>query len=96
MSGLLGKSGYFYRTPKMGAEEKKAEAMKIKDKVDIPLLVFEFAVASLGFILGVMMALSRNFLPALTLFGFALVTFKSMNLKDIGFVRKFLPGIIKG
>lgn len=96
MSGLLGKSGYFYRTPKMGAEEKEAEAMKIRDKVDIPLLVFEFAVASLGLALGVMMALSRNFLPALTLFGFALVTFKSMNLKDIGFVRKLLPGIIKG
>ena len=88
MSGLLGKSGYFYRTPKMGTSAEESSAMKLKEKVDLPLLMFEIVVASGGFVLGSMMAITHNYIPALTLFGFAVVTFKSMNLNFKSFFLK--------
>lgn len=92
ISGLLGKSGYFYRTPKMGMDGQESGARKLFERVDVPLLTFEMAVSSLGFVLGSMMAISGNYLPALTLFGFAAVTFKSMNIKFTG-IRKILGRI---
>lgn len=92
ISGLLGKSGYFYRTPKMGTDGGEKGVKKLYERVDVPLLIFEIIVSSLGFVLGSMMAISGNYLPALTLMGFGAVTFKSMNLKFSG-LRKFVKSL---
>jgi cellulose synthase/poly-beta-1,6-N-acetylglucosamine synthase-like glycosyltransferase len=80
ISGLLGKSGYFYRTPKMGNGQNESGARELFERKDKPLFAFEIFVCAFSFLLSGMMFISGNYIPALTLLGFALVTFKSLNL----------------
>ncbi|MHB8358147.1 MAG: glycosyltransferase family 2 protein [Thermoplasmataceae archaeon] len=91
ISGLLGKSGYFYRTPKMGNGKNESGARELFERRDKPLFVFEIFVCASSFILSGMMFMSGNYIPTLTLLGFALVTFKSLNLPIPVLGRKELP-----
>ena len=80
ISGLLGKSGYFYRTPKMGNGQNESGARELFERRDKPLFIFEVFVCVSSFILSALMFVSGNYLPTLTLLGFAIVTLKSLNL----------------
>jgi hypothetical protein len=89
LNGIRGKSGFFFRTPKMGFESKGGNMHYFGDLRLDKIAIAEGFLATVAIGLGILIALQGVWLLFFSLVGFGVLTLKSMNLSRI-FVSRHL------
>ena len=82
LNGLRGKTGFFFRTPKHGADAKRNKQYHREIRFD-SVAIAEVTLAAIALAMSVAVLLARVWALALTLLGFGALTLKSMNLSRI-------------
>ncbi len=80
LSGILGRTGFFFRTPKSGSSKELTKTDYYKSIRLDRVAVVEAVLAASGLVLGVFSTLKGVWFLGLTLLGFGVLTLKSMNL----------------
>jgi cellulose synthase/poly-beta-1,6-N-acetylglucosamine synthase-like glycosyltransferase len=84
LNGIRGKSGFFFRTPKMGLGNQHGNMHYFGDLRLDRIAIAEGFLSVVAIGLSILIALQGVWFLALTLAGFGVLTLKSMNLSRIG------------
>jgi cellulose synthase/poly-beta-1,6-N-acetylglucosamine synthase-like glycosyltransferase len=83
LNGIRGKSGFFFRTPKKGVEDKEVNLHYFRDLRLDKIAIAESFFATVAIGLSLLVALQGVWFLSLSLGGFGVLTLKSLNLSRI-------------
>jgi hypothetical protein len=83
LQGMLGRPGYFFRTPKSGPEDSESNRQYFRDVRHDRVAIAEAFLAILATGMSLIVLLDGVWLLFLSLAGFGALTLKSMNLSRL-------------
>ena len=90
LNGLIGRSGFFFRTPKSGEGRGSAETDYFRSLTFGKVAVVEAVLSVAALVISILVMIDGVWFLGLTLLGFGLLTLKSMNLS------RLLPSNMRG